>query len=216
MNRLTNKELNSTIYLESKLSLEDKIACAQILIDNGFLAYNYEKEKYEDALLILSQEYLDYARNSLRYKNEDFVFSSSIENDFMSYLIDGDTEESKIILLLSDEFARIVKNFKFSYIDNAGDSPKDLDKTVEKLTFKHFFKYSYFGKAFIEKYGRTFFENFPAEKVEFISENVVRIDMVKDIFGKMSAETQKNVINYLFGFGIENVKFYNYKDHWYD
>lgn len=144
MNRLTKKELNSTIYLESKLSLEDKIACAQILIDKGFLAYNYEKEKYEDALLILSQEYLDYARNSLRYKNEIFVFSSSIENDFMSYLIDGDTEESKIILLLSDEFARIVKNFKFSYIDNAGDSPKDLDKTVKKLTFKHFFKYCYF------------------------------------------------------------------------
>ncbi len=216
MSRLTIKELRSTIFLESKLSLENKIACTKLFIGEGFLAYNYETEKYENASLLLSEEYIEYPRNSLRYKNEDFVFSSSVDKNFMSYLIDGVSENARIVLKLSDEIAQIVGNFKYAYLDNAGDSPNDLEKTVEKLTLKHFFKYNYFGKVFIEKYGRAFFENFPAEKVEFITENVVRVDMVKDVFGKMTVETQNNVINYLSNFGIEKVKFYNYKNHWYD
>lgn len=130
MSRLTIKELRSTIFLESNLSLEDKIDCNQLLIDEGFLVYNYDTEKYVDASLLLSEEYMTYRRNPLRYKNEDVVFSSSVDKNFMGYLIDGVSENTRIILKLSDEFARILGNFKYAYIDNAGDSPNDLEVTT--------------------------------------------------------------------------------------
>lgn len=68
---------------------------------------------------------------------------------------------------------------------------------VENLSLKHLFKSNYFGKAYIDKYGCAFFENFPAKKIEFITKNLVRIDLVSDILGKMNTEIQKNIANYL-------------------
>lgn len=113
------------------MSLTAKTACIQFLIDKGFLAYNYDTEKLEEASLLLTNEYMEYGRNSLRYFNEDFVFSSSINKKFMGYTIDGVIENARIVLEFSNEIGKIVDNFKYAFIDNAGDSPNGLEKWLK-------------------------------------------------------------------------------------
>jgi hypothetical protein len=213
---LSMNGISALIYLETKLSLENKIACNRTFIDMGFSAYHYEEERYVDASVLLTEEYLEFDRCSMRYKTEDFVFSSSVNKDFISYSIDGNTDESNVIVSASDRFADILDNFKHAHIDSEGDRPNGLSKTIENLQLKYFFKYNFFGKTFIGKYGRDFFKNFPAEKAEFLSEDVVRIDLVQDVFGTISERTQEKAKNYLNNHGISDVQFYDHKKHRYD
>ena len=206
-------ELSTLTYLTENLHQEEKKRCYEVFIKNKFLAYDYDKKKFGSPDILLSDKYTNRDRVRLRYKTEDLVFSASKEDDFIISLIDGNNSNSEIILDLSDDFARILSNLKFSYIDNNGDIPKYLDDKVNKLLPGILFKYNYFGLDYINKYGKDFFENFPAVNIKYITENTIRIDLVDNVFGSVSKKLQKQIIEYLQGYNITDVYFYNSDDY---
>lgn len=201
--------ISALTYLNQKLGRNEMIKCLNVFIEKKFLAYNYEKEEYEDACLLLCNEYLERKRRSLRYQTEDFVFSCSESRDFLTYCIDGDNHYSEIILEVADRFAEILSNLEFSYIDVEGDRPDCLSNSIKETTINTFFKYNYFGAKYIEKYGKDFFRNIPAKNIFFISDKVVRIDMADSIFLSIETSLKKKIRTYLNGFGINSVEFYD-------
>lgn len=204
-------EISSLTYLTKNLSEMDKRECLNFFMQKSFLAYNYQNEEHEDASLLLTEKYIPRKRYSLRYGNEDFVISLSNKKDYISCLIDGDSEESSIILDVSDFFAKKLTSFVFSQIDEVGDKPDNLDNSVQQILLDNLFKYNYFGTKYLEKYGSDFFQKFPAEHLKFISNQVVRIDLVKNFNDSISQERKDIVISYLQKFGMKNINFYNAK-----
>jgi hypothetical protein len=203
------KGISSLTYLTENISQEDKKRCLNVFIENNFLTYNYQNEKHENAALLLSENYLKRKRYLLLYQTEDFAFTCSNEKNYLTYSVDGDNEHSKIILKVSEQFSKILSNLVFSYIDNSGDNPDNLDTSVNKLLLDNLFKFNYFGLQYLEKYGKSFFENFPAKQVKFISNKIVRINLVDEVFDEISIETKEKVRMYLSKNGIFNVEFYN-------
>ena len=56
-----------------------------------------------------------------------------------------------------------------------------------------------------------FFLNMPCVKQEVITEDVIRVDLSKDIFSPIDKSLMKEVLEYLNGFFVK-VSFYNHKE----
>ncbi|MFP9115073.1 hypothetical protein ACLI1A_14135, partial [Flavobacterium sp. RHBU_3] len=179
-----------------------------LLVNNGFLGYDYEFQKYEAFQNIFSK-YFEKQRYLARYNSEDFVITCAEGKKHLSYLIDSDSNDSRVIIKLTDQICKKVNKIIFSFIDGEGDSPANMQKSVSNIEINWLFKYNYFGMQYIEKYGRDFFENFPCENKEYITEGIIRINLVKDIFEEIDKNLKEKVREYLDHFSIP-IKFYNH------
>lgn len=203
-----NSGIFSTSYLAKTISTQMKLNIFNILIQKGFLGYDYEKNDFVDIEKV-KDSFFEYPRHSFRYKTEDFVFSCEEGEDYLGYSVDGDSNNSKIVIDFSNEALSQVGNVLFSFIDDEGSSPRDLRNMITNSEIKYLFKYNYFGISYITKFGESFFRDFPAIKVDFINNELVRIDLTEDIFSSISESTKSNVENYLSDFGISIIEFYD-------
>lgn len=131
-------------------------------------------------------------------------------DDFIVLRADNSVENFEITIKVINQFSHIIKNVNFAYLDSEGDSPKKMEKLIDELSISWLFKYNYFGKAFIEKYGKDFFVNMPCVRQEFIAEDIIRIDLSEDISSPIEESLAKEVLNYLKTYFIDP-SFYNYK-----
>jgi hypothetical protein len=201
-------EINVLTYLEKGLIEAEKKKCFNSLVNHKFLVFNYDTNQYENSSIIL-EEYFVFNRLSLRYCSENFVINCELGKDYLTYLIDGNTKDAEIVVELTDDWSNILKNFRFSYIDNSGDNPSELDSIVEMTDIKILFKYNYFGKKYIDKFGNSFFRNFPAKKIDFLNETTVKLILVDNLFENISETTKSKIENYLLDFGISDIEFYD-------
>ena len=204
------KGFSSLMYLLDGLTKQDKINCLSLLNENDILGYLYQEKIYTNFHDVY-EKHPDRPRYLSKYKNLDFVVSCDVGNDFIILSIDPHIDYSKIIIKLTDEFNTLFKNTSFCYIDDEGTSPRSLEECIKSNDLKWLFKYNYFGKNFIEKYGKEFFLNMPCENVTLLTDDIIRIDLTKDIFTPIDKELAKKVHAYLKGFDIQ-VSFYNYKN----
>lgn len=198
---------SSTILLDKIITKSERQKCYDVLVTSNFSGYDYAlgiNISFEEML----KKYPNRPRYISTYKNENFGISCAEGNDFITCRIDNDSEDSKIITTIIDEFCKIIEEISFSYIDEEGDSPNKFEKTIKNKEIKWLFKYNYFGKDFIEKYGRDFFLQMPCEKAEFITEDIIRIDLCKDIFTTIDKKLMEDIDIYLNKFSIK-VHFYN-------
>jgi hypothetical protein len=207
--------LSALSYLSDNITKNEKQECLKVFIDLELLAYDYEQETFVDPNIVLSEEYFDYDSWSFQYKTEDLTFSCSEDENFFGYVIDGDNNNSEIILEISDKLSKIPENLIFLYIDLDGDRPDYLPNSINNVSVNAFFKFNYFGEVYIEKYGKKFFEDFPAKNVLFINDKVVRVDLVDNIFDSISQDTKDKLIKYLRSFNIEKIEFYDAREHQY-
>lgn len=208
------KGFSTRFFLSKEIMKKDKENCINLLIDEGFLGYDYRLNTYVDFKTVL-EKYPNRSRYSSRYKNEDFIISCEEGDKYLGYTIDADSNDSKIIIKVTDGFCKIIDTVNFSYIDNVGDLPDAMMKNSDNKEIKWLFKYNYFGKDFIEKFGKEFFINIPCVSQEFISEDIIRIDLCNDIFSPIDKSLMKEVSEYLKKFSIK-VSFYNHKDFYID
>jgi hypothetical protein len=198
----------STSYLTNKISSQMKLKIFEALSHYGFLGYDYENNTFVNIEKVIDS-FLEYPRHSFRYKTEDFVLFCKEGKDFYSYSIDGGSDNSKIVLELSNKIQSQLQNIQFSFIDLEGDSPDDLRSTIIDLKIKYLFKYNYFGLDYISKFGDQFFLDFPSTKVEFINKELVRIDLTDNIFSPISEITKNLIESYLNSYGISDCEFYS-------
>ena len=205
------KDFSSLILSNSEISSVKINLCFDFLIKNNFLGYDYESTKYINFSEIL-HKYPEDPRYNLRYKMEDFGITNPIGKKYLISRIDGESSDSEIIIKGTNEFCKIIQDISFSYIDNEGDSPSKFEDIISKKEIKWLFKYNYFGKDFIEKFGKDFFVNMPCVNQEFISDHIIRIDLCKDLFSPVDKALMKEVSEYLNSFSIK-VNFYNHKNY---
>lgn len=210
-----NNFFYSIIFLSSEITSSQKLRFLKELIAYDFNSYIYESNAYEKSDIIL-KDYFGDSQFSMRYKNEDVALSCDVGRDYLGYHIDGGSEDSKIIIKISDLIPSIFDQMIFSFIQFRGESPTSLEKHVKSNSLYWLFSINYFGAPFIEKYGVKFFQKFPAENVEFIGERVVKIELTSDLFKPISAQRKTEIENYLVANGIKNFEFYDYKKHFID
>jgi hypothetical protein len=203
------KGFTATILLNDPITKQKKENCISILAEEGFLGYNYESETYVDFNEVLLK-YPNRPRYSSKYNKENFVISCSEQQKHLGCTIDANNNDAEIIIKVTDKFSEIFDEINFSYIDNLGDTPNDFYHDVEKKEVRWLFKYNYFGKSFIEKYGKDFFVKMPCVKKEFITKDIIRIDFTENISSPIEESLAKEVLNYLKTYSINPV-FYNYK-----
>ncbi|WP_347219793.1 hypothetical protein [Chryseobacterium sp.] len=205
----------STSYLTETISTQMKLKVFNTLKHKGFLGYDYGKSDFVDIENAMDS-FLEYPRHSFRYKTEDFVLSCEEGEDYLGYSVDGGSDNSKIVIDFSNEALSQIGNVLFSFIDDEGSSPRDLRSIITNSGIKYLFKYNYFGLPYITKFGETFFHDFPAIKVEFLTSELVRVDLTDDIFSSISENTKNQVASYLHHFGLNNCEFYDISKYWYD
>lgn len=54
------RAISSNIYLSANLSEEQKTNCLKRFVSKDFLAYDYDREIYVYAEIVLTEEYLEY------------------------------------------------------------------------------------------------------------------------------------------------------------
>ena len=209
-----DKGFNTQILLENKLSKMDVKNCFEDFFENHFQAYDYEKNIYSDVKEIL-EKYPARSRYSLRYKKCDFVLTCNEGKSYLLLLVDRHTDGSELIQKLTNTYVGLLTQTLFSYIDDEGDSPKNLETVVNNTDIKWLFKYNYFGKYYLEKYSKDFFTNMPCVNQEFITDDIIRIDLVKDIFDKTDEKLKTDINDYLEKHSIK-IRFYDYRQHYID
>lgn len=210
----SNSRFSAQIALNKKLNYDNVQECFNLFLEKEFTAYDYEKNSYENFKSVL-KKYPNDPRYSLKYKTVSFGISCSEGKDYLLLNMDNG-EDSEIILTLINSLSKLLDTiFLFSYIDKEGDSPNNFDSNINKLELKWLFKYNYFGKAYIDKFGRDFFTNMPCIKQEFITEDIIRIDLCKDIFSPIDKSLMQEVSAYLNAFDVK-VNFYNHKNFFID
>jgi hypothetical protein len=115
--------------------------------------------------------------------NSDFVPEYEFE---LQQLADGRVAFLKELL--------IPLNPNFAYVDASFGIPI-TDTRLERLELRHLFWVNYFGKQFIEKYGRDFFLNTPAWRVEEIGEGI--LIKVTQQFLTFANEAPKDTLKYM-------------------
>ncbi|MEC4004858.1 hypothetical protein OX283_009345 [Flavobacterium sp. SUN052] len=208
------KNICASNYLVYNYTKEETENCFKILIDEGFLGRDYSLNSYVDFKNVL-EKYPNRFQYGLRFKNKGFIISNPIDWNCLGYTIDGDSEDSKYIIDITNKFLLVLENSLFSYIDFEADPPKNFNKIITKKEIKWLFKYNYFGKDFIEKFGKDFFINMPCVSHEFITEHIIKIDLVEDIFLPINKLLMNDVSDYLKTFSID-VNFYNHEDFFID
>jgi hypothetical protein len=205
------KGLSSLTFLTQLITKKQRESCFKILIVHRFEGYDYDDEKYisfED-LFIKKPDKETY---SCKYKSTDYIISCSSDDNLILSRTDLESEDSKLTIDLTNQFCKITENIVgFSYIDYEGDPPKNFRAIINQKELKWLFRINYFGKDFIEKFGKDFFINMPCVKQEFISQDVIRIDLCEDIFSPIDKSLMKKVADYLNSFSIK-VNFYNHKN----
>jgi len=208
------KSFSSLILSKKPISQKQMIEFFEILKKYEFEGYDYNSRRKVDLNVFLENSLNDF-QYGLLYKNDDFALSNTINENYVGYTMDNSAEASRIFVNLTNDFCKSLKEISFSYVDDGGSSPKDIESYIKRLEFKWLFKYNYFGKEYLEKYGEDFFLNIPSVSSEFITQDIIRVDLSKDILSPVDVETQKNVSKYLSQFSIK-VRYYNQKNFFID
>lgn len=211
---IQNKRFTSLILLPVKLTKETIEDCFLWFLKNDFLAYDFKSNSYTELSYVLNK-YPNRMGYSLQYENQACTITYTEGEKYIINGTDANTEGAKIIGNIVHGLCATLKSISFAYIDNEGDAPNKMESYIKKLEIKWLFKYNYFGKVFIEKYGKDFFINMPCVKYEFIGDDIIRIDLVKDIFDKTDEKLKTEINDYLEKHSIK-VRFYDYKQHYID
>lgn len=209
-----NQGLSFILFSKNLISTKEVNNYFNYLKTEGFLGYDFDNNSYTDISAILSM-YPDEPRYNIKINNVKGVVTNGDSKNYVLFLLDGGSKESVKILSCCNEFCKIISELNFCFLDQEGDPPKDFEKTVRNLDLKHLFQYNYFGQGFIEKFGKDFFTNLPCVKQEFITDNIIRIDLVKDIFEPIDETLKAEIDAYLAKFSIK-VRFYDYRQHYID
>lgn len=203
------KGYSTLIILEEKLTKAEKSKCLEYLDITGFEGYDYNlKTTVPFNEVINGDEHrTDYL---VKFGGQDFVIFCSEEDDFLTYRIDHSNKSAGIMFEISQEFCDTLNRVSFGYIDVEGDSPKNLYNDVKKAELKWLFKHNYFGKNYLDKFGRAFFENFPCEHREYVTDDIIRIDLCADILSPLNDALKEKVMQYCSSYSFP-IKFYNPK-----
>jgi hypothetical protein len=206
---MQNKRFTSLIFLPLKLTQDNVNDCLTWFITNNFLGYDYESNSYIELEKVI-EKYSGERRYGLRFENQPCSIMCSENKNYIISGTDANDKGANIISSIVNELCFSVKEISFAYFDNEGHAPSKLEYNVKKIEFKWLFKYNYFGKSFIEKYSKDFFTNMPCVKQEFITDEIIRIDLGKDIFEPINETLKAEIDIYLTKFSVK-VRFYDYR-----
>lgn len=209
-----NEGLSSFVFLEQSFTDALRNECLSLLDKMEFKGYDYGDETYipfNEAL----KKYPDRKRYMLKYNDEPFGVSCAVDDCFFLFRAGTQSKDSRYIVKVVNAYALMLKAFSFSYIDFEGDPPKKIENIIKIKGIEWLFKYNYFGKNYIEKYGKDFFTNMPCVKHEFITDDIIRIDLVKDIFDEVDEKLKEEINNYLQKHSLK-VRFYDYRQRYID
>jgi hypothetical protein len=202
---------SSLVYLSNPLLKKNKELYLQYLANKGYNCYDYDLEK-EVALEEVLVEYANRDNYPLRLKGILGTSYFQTNDDFFTARSDENINNPNLIIENCNYFCEINKLIIFGKIDEEGDAPKNLRSITKKSELKWLFKYNYFGKAFIEKFGKDFFINMPCVKYELISDDIIRVDLVNDIFDDVNEKLKVEINQYLEKHS-QKVRFYDHKQH---
>lgn len=207
-----NEGLSSFIFLEESLTDNLRNDFLNLLVKMKFNGFDYDNEifvPFREAL----KKYPDRKRYMLKYDEETFGISSVVGNDFIVCRADDQGNNASNMVKVINASAGMIKTFAFSYIDTEGDPPEKMESIAKAKNIKWLFKYNYFGKGFIEKYGSNFFTNMPCLKSEFVTNEIIKIDLCKNIFESIDDKLKIEIETYLATFSIK-ARFYDYRQHY--
>jgi hypothetical protein len=169
---MENKRFTSLTILPVKLTKETINDCFSWFKKNNFLGYDFGSNSYKELDKVIDK-YPNRMGYSLQYKNQACSIVCSEGESLIINGADANSEGSKIIGTIVNGLCFSLKAISFAYIDNEGDAPHKLESQIKQLNLKWLFKYNYFGKTFIEKYGKDFFTNMPCVKHKFITDDII-------------------------------------------
>ncbi len=98
----------------------------------------------------------------------------------LDYRENNDNEDSikRLSQLVSELFESF--NFSFAHINLGGDSPVGYSDYIENLTIRWIFWQNYFGKTYIEKYGKCFLSKAPGWGTVEMSNGTIQYSTTSD------------------------------------
>ena len=200
MDEITTVE--ATNYFSTRLQEQGPVPLFQYLIDLGarFTRTIGPPDEYMDPI---KEYYEDPKRRHYRFYLEGFEYSLAVCGVFSYLFFYGDIdfeEKHKNDLSATSLFSLVEKlipkySFKYGFFDISGDDYIS-EKAIAATRLKNVFWANFYGRPYVEKYGKEFLLGAPGWKKRELADGTIEYILTESLFTRPDPTLEKEIKEY--------------------